>query len=69
MTTRYPEMLTPEGGGGTHASRSEFAPVRSFQETLNEMLDEYTRRVVVQLEGALKCRVTHLALDYIIDEK
>ena len=64
-TTRHSEYLSPEASN----TRTEIAPVRSYQDAINHTLDEYTRRVAVQLEGALRCRVTYLALDYIMDEK
>jgi CheY-like chemotaxis protein len=59
-TTRFPENLSPEPIG----SRPELPPIRCFQVTINAALDELTRRVVVQLEGALRGhKVTYLALD------
>ena len=67
MTLRMTEYLSAEQLG--KGQRSEFAPVRSYQDHLNSTLDEITKRVIVQLEGALKCRVTNLALDYVFDDK
>ena len=65
-TTRMTEHLSPEL---REVQRGEMQPVRSFQESINGVLEELARRVVVQLEGALKCRVTHAALDFVFDDK
>lgn len=61
-------MLSPFLPDEDDVERSS-RPIRSHQENINEMLDKLTKLVVVQLEGALRQRVTYLALDYIIDEE
>ena len=63
VTMRLPEALSPEA-----MERPEFAPVRSYHDSVNNVLDELTRRCIVQLEGALKTRITYAALDYVMDE-
>ncbi len=63
VTLRIPEVLSPEAG-----DRPEHAPVRSFQDSINGVLEELARRAIVQLEGGLRTRVTYLALDFVVDE-
>jgi len=68
-TQRVPEALSPESTTGkAFGERPELPPVRSYHDSLNEALDELTRRCVVQMEGAFKTRVTYAAIDYVIDE-
>lgn len=64
QTYRHPEYLSPEGA----SNRTEFSPVRSFQQQLNNTLDDLTKRIIAQYEGAHRCKVTYIVLDYIIDE-
>jgi CheY-like chemotaxis protein len=73
-TSRFPEYLSPESSGpalgrGGGGGRSEFAPIRSYQDNVNKPLEELVRRVVVQLEGSLKVRVTYASLDFVLDER
>lgn len=70
-TTRQAEFLSPErsGGGIGGGTRPEFAPVRSYQESLNERFNDVTQRLIIHIEGALRCRVTHAELDYVLDER
>jgi hypothetical protein len=65
-TTRHPEFLSPERGA---APRDEFAPVRSYQDSLNERFNDVSQRLIIHVEGALRVRVTHAELDYVLDER